>query len=315
MRVALVEPSRTVRRIVTETITEWGHDVCAFDDGHETLAFLAANENARALITSIELPTGSGIELVKNARALAGRRRPLYILVMSCSEERSKVVTALDSGADDFISKPPELNELHARLRAAERMTSMQAQLVELATTDGLTGLLNRRAFVERLGDSISRWNGASSPVSVLMGDLDKFKAINDSFGHEIGDRVLKAVAGELKKLNSPAGRLGGEEFAVLLNASIGDAAAIGERLCRSVNTLAIETELAAVKITCSLGVATLEHGDTVDSTLRHADIALYEAKRLGGNRVVVADEFLITKAHRQWRGAARQIERPETDH
>jgi two-component system, cell cycle response regulator len=268
MRVALVDPSRTVRRIVTETIAAWGHDVSAFVDAQEALGSLETNKDIRALITSTELPMSSGIQLVRAARALVGTRRPLYILLMSCNEERSKVVEALDSGADDFISKPPAVDELRARLRAADRITSMQAELIQLATTDALTGLLNRRAFVERLEDRISDARNKVR-VSVVIGDLDKFKAINDSFGHEIGDRVLKTVSNELQTLHVPVGRLGGEEFAVLLDSNLEDAIEVAEYLRKSISSLAVGVGSEIVEVTCSFGAAEWEPSDTVDSILR----------------------------------------------
>jgi two-component system cell cycle response regulator len=310
MRIALVEPSRTVRRIVAQTITSWGHDVHPFSDVDEALYSLAADKNVCALITSIELPATSGIELVKSARGLAGTQRPLYIMVMSSSEARSKVVEALDSGADDFISKPPELSELRARLRAADRITSMQNALIELATTDVLTGLLNRRAFVERLEDQI-KYGRTKGRISALIVDLDQFKSINDTFGHEVGDRVLKAASTELKALNLPAGRLGGEEFAVLLKASLDDAKEAAEYLRKSISNIIVPADTKAIKVTCSIGVTEWEPGDTVDSILRRADVALYEAKRSGRNCVIAADEFLISETHRLWRGVAREGKRP----
>jgi two-component system cell cycle response regulator len=305
MRVALVEPSRTVRRIVTDTIAAWGHGVSAFDDAQEALGSLAANKDIRALITSTVLPMSSGIQLVRDARMLVGTRRPLYILLMSSTEERSKVVEALDSGADDFISKPPALEELRAKLCAADRITSMQADLIQLATTDALTGLLNRRAFVERLEDCI-RSEKNRVRASVLIGDLDKFKAINDSFGHEVGDRVLKTVSNELKTLNVPVGRLGGEEFAVLLSANLEDAIEVAEHLRESIGSVAVGAGSDIVEVTCSFGAAEWEPGDTVDTIFRRADMALYEAKRLGRNRAIAADGYQISEAHQRWRGIAR---------
>jgi two-component system cell cycle response regulator len=107
MRIALVEPSRTVQRIVTGTIGPWGHEVCPIMDAPEALAFLRSEKNIRALISSAELVSSSGIQLVSDARALAGAQRPLYIILMSSSDERSTMIEALDRGADDFISKPP----------------------------------------------------------------------------------------------------------------------------------------------------------------------------------------------------------------
>ena len=228
---------------------------------------------------------------------------------MSSSEERSKVVEALDSGADDFISKPPAPEELRARLRAADRITSMHAELIQLATTDALTGLLNRRAFVERLEDRISGTRNKVR-ISVLIGDLDKFKAINDSFGHEIGDRVLRTVSNELSTLQVPVGRLGGEEFAVLLDSNLEDAVEVAEYLRESISGLAVGVGSEIVEVTCSFGAAEWEPGDTVDSILRRADIALYEAKRMGRNRVIAADNFQLSEAHQRWRGIARQLKR-----
>ena len=174
MRISLVEPSRTVRRIVTGIIEPWGHEVCPFKDAPEALAFLRSEKNVRTLISSAELASTSGIQLVSDARTLAGAQRPLYIILMSSSDERSTMVEALDNGADDFISKPPAAEELRARLRAADRITSMQAELITLASTDSLTGLLTRRAFVEIAAWMLQRAS-TECPLSVLICDLDKF--------------------------------------------------------------------------------------------------------------------------------------------
>ena len=217
MRIALVEPSRTVWRIITGIIEPWGHEICPFVDAPEALEFLRSEKNVRALISSTELASTSGIQLVSDARALAAARRPLYIILMSSSDERSRMVDALDNGADDFMSKPPALEELRARLRAADRITSMQAELITLATTDSLTGLLTRRAFVET-GESLLTRVSTAHSLSVLICDLDAFKAINDTHGHEIGDLVLRKVSEEAKLFDVPAGRLGGEELAFLID-------------------------------------------------------------------------------------------------
>ena len=213
MRIALVEPSRTIQRIVTGLIAPWCNDVCAFVDAHDALAFLKTETDVRALITSAELPSTSGLKLIKDARTLASAQRPLYILLMSSNEDRSKMFEALDKGADDFIAKPPALEELRAGLRAADRITSMQAELITLATTDSLTGLMTRRAFVKAVERMVERAN-AGKPFSVSMCDLDRFKTINDNYGHEVGDLVLRKVSDEVQTMALPAGRMGGEEIA-----------------------------------------------------------------------------------------------------
>ena len=309
MRIALVEPSRTVQRIVTGIIGPWGHEVCPFMDGPEALAFLRSDKNIRALISSAELASTSGMQLVSDARALAGPQRPLYIILMSSSEERSKMIEALDRGADDFITKPPAPEELRARLRAADQITSMQTELIALATTDSLTGLLTRRAFVEAAERMLQR-ACTGQPFSVLICDLDKFKAINDTYGHAIGDLVLQKVSREVRSIDVAAGRLGGEEFAFLIGGRLDDAVEHAECLRETVGELAIGAGNKTIRITCSIGAAEWEPGDTIDSLLRRADIALYEAKRSGRNRVIAADSFSVGNEHEHWRGVARLASR-----
>src|SRR5262245_21942419 len=152
MRIVLVDPSRTVRRIVTDLIEQDRHEVKPFSDGVEALQYIKVDPDVRALITCAEPQAISGITLCSEARALASDSRPLYILLMSSIEDKLMLVRALDSGADDFIHKPPAAEELRARLRAADRVTLMQRELIQHATTDFLTGTLNRRAFFEAAG-------------------------------------------------------------------------------------------------------------------------------------------------------------------
>ena len=303
MQVALVEPSRTVCRIVTDMITAWDHEVRSCTDGEEALSYLRTHHDVRALITSAELRAISGLQLCAEARALAGSDRPIYIILMSSNDERAKLVQALDNGADDFISKPPAPEELRARLRAAERLTSMQAELIRAATTDSLTGLLSRRAFFK---SAEAVWKNETAPLSTFICDLDKFKLVNDTHGHEIGDLVLRMFSAEAKEVGVPVGRLGGEEFAFLIEAGLEDAFEIADRFRQAIARLVIPMGSAKIGITCSIGVAEREPGDTIDTLLRRADISLYEAKRLGRDRVVVADSFSSTKDHDSWRGVAR---------
>jgi len=305
MRIALVEPSRTVQRIVTGIIEPWGHEVRTFMDAPEALACLRAERDVCVLITSAELASTSGAQLVSAARALAGAQRPLYIVLMSSSDQRSKMIQALENGADDFISKPPAPEELRARLRAGERITSMQAELITLATIDSLTGLLTRRAFVAAAERMVER-AAAGRHFSVLICDLDKFKAVNDTYGHETGDLVLRKVSEELRAIDAPAGRLGGEEVALLTDGHLDDAVDLAERFRESVSNLAIRVGNRTIGVTCSIGAAEWEPGDTIDTLLRRADAALYEAKRTGRNRVVAADSFALSDEHKRWRGIAR---------
>ncbi len=309
MRIVLVDPSRTVRRIVTDLVQQWQFEVRSFSDGAEALACIQQDESVRVLITSAELPSMSGVQLCGRVCAFFGNRRPLYIIMMSSIDEYTKCVQALDNGADDFIRKPPITEELHARLPTANRVTSMQAELVQLATTDFLTGLSNRRAFFENAAKIIERMQKRFSG-SAIMCDLDHFKQINDVYGHDIGDVVLKRVATEITLLPGIAGRLGGEEFELLMENDLTDTVEIAQEFRRSVKSLEIFAGERVVDVACSVGVAEWEVGDTIDTLLRRADVALYEAKRTGRNKVVVADTYALSDQHTAWQGTTRVMSR-----
>jgi two-component system cell cycle response regulator len=184
MRIALVDPSRTTRLIVTRMLEAGSHQVLPFADEREALARIRADAGIEALITSAELVHMSGVELCWETRLLATSRRPIYVLMMSSQYDQRSLIEALDSGADDFIGKPPLAEELYARLRAAERIASMQRELIRLATIDPLTGLCNRRGFFEQATEACARVAPPHGSVSAIILDIDNFKQINDSFGH-----------------------------------------------------------------------------------------------------------------------------------
>lgn len=286
MRIAIADSSRTVLRILQTMLEQWKHEVATFTDGLEALDFLRTNEDVSALITSAEPNSIHGVDLVAAARKLAGHKRPLYILVLSSSSDKDHVVQALDCGADDFAQKPPQHDELCARLRVAERVTSMQRDIVRYAYTDILTGLANRRAFFEA-AESYADSARAGASVSAIMIDIDHFKAINDTHGHEGGDAILWSVASKLGGHDVLAGRLGGEEFCLLIHGSMTDASMIAEKLRVAIATAPERVGDKAVTVTCSFGVSEWQPGDTIDRLIRRADSALYKAKHGGRNRVI----------------------------
>ena len=293
MRVVLVDPSRTVLKYLTRMLKARDHDVHPFIDPREALDHIRSDLEVSALITSAEFVSMSGAELCWEVRLLAGNRRPLYIILMSSNENRENLVKALDSGADDFMGKPPVPEELYARLRAAERLTSMQSELIRLATTDPLTGVCNRRAFFE-MAQQICTGSRPGATLSAIMVDIDHFKQINDRHGHDVGDAAIRGVAQLAAEENALVGRLGGEEFAVLLeSADLAQATELAERLRVKVNNLQLDTAQGPISLTCSLGTSEWEPGDTIDTLLRRADVALYAAKATGRNRVV-ADKDLL---------------------
>ena len=304
MRIVLVDPSRLVQRAMTDLIVAGGHEVVAFADGLQALDYIAQSDDIRALITSTQPHGISGIELCSAARKLSGTRRALHVVLMSSTDDFYLAVAALDNGADDFIHKPPIPDELRARLRLADRVTSMKQQLIQYATTDSLTGLLNRRAFFDRAAE-MSRAAEAGEPLTAIMFDVDHFKRINDTYGHDMGDQVLSMIAVLAKSTENVVGRLGGEEFCLLAHGDIADGLERAGELQQAIRSVRLHHEGRAFPITCSFGVAEWEAGDSVEQMLRRADMAMYEAKTSGRDRIVASDTFALTKAHDAWCGAA----------
>ncbi|MCJ2090108.1 diguanylate cyclase [Methylobacterium sp. E-005] len=288
MQIVIVDSSRVVLQIIASLIEPRGHAVHAFTDSVQALAFLRSAPEVRVLITSLEVRPLCGLELCWSARLLAEERGPLHVITMSSARNVRSLAEALDSGADDFIEKPPSAEELNARLRAAERLTTMQEELIRLAETDPLTGALNRRAFFNRARLAAEQ-NGREGGVSAILADIDHFKRINDQYGHDVGDRAITAVA-DLIAQEGIGGRLGGEEFALVLpGCGIAGATAQAERLRAGVQDLRIRAGNATVSMTCSFGVSSWTNGDSVEALVKRADVALYAAKTSGRNRVVAS--------------------------
>ncbi len=297
MRIALVDPSRTTQLIVGRMLEARGHEVVAFADELAALIQIKADPCIDAVITSAELTHMSGVELCWETRLLATCRRPIYVLMMSTHYDQRNLIAALDSGADDFIGKPPLAEELYARLRAAERIISMQRELIRLATIDPLTGLCNRRGFFELATEACTRSAPPKGKLSAIILDIDNFKQINDSYGHEKGDEAIRTCASATSLKDAVVGRLGGDEFALLLeNRSLPQAIEVGEDLRARLAERPFDTGKGLITLTWSVGIGEGRPGDTVDQILARADAALYDAKLGGRNRVAGADAGVRTR-------------------
>jgi two-component system, cell cycle response regulator len=298
MHVVVVDPSRTVLKAVSRLLEGDRHEVSTFADGPQALAYIKSNPEVSALIASAELTTMSGIELCWETRLLSGRDRAIYIILMSSDQKH--FINALDGGADEFIGKPPVKEELYARLRSAERLVRLQRELIRLAAIDPLTGLFNRRMFFEKAQQAVARASTSNRPAA-LMFDVDHFKRVNDTHGHDVGDQVLRDMSREAASERMIVGRLGGEEFAILLEGSNLEAAVeLAEHLRARIAALACDTEQGKLMLTCSFGVSEWEQGENIDQLLKRADSALYEAKTGGRDRVVASQrpDAKIEAAH-----------------
>jgi diguanylate cyclase (GGDEF)-like protein len=285
MRILLAEPSKIGRSIIVQMLEADGHVVASCATAEQALSILEGDETIDVLITAIEFLEMSGLELCWSTRILAGTQRPLHIVVMSASTDEMKLAEALDTGADDFIGKPPKKTELLARLRSAQRMIDAQKQLIRVASFDSLTNLRNRRVFFEALEEE----EKSSAVSSVLVLDIDYFKQVNDRYGHDGGDLVLKEVANRLRKVDQRFARIGGEEFALLVKGPIEQAAVIAETVRREIAVLPIKLPECEMSTSISVGVAQRMPGTPMNEVMKDADVALYAAKSGGRNRVTLA--------------------------
>jgi diguanylate cyclase (GGDEF)-like protein len=231
------------------------------------------------------LPDGDGIDLCRELRAAEPHA---YIVMLTAASSDADKLEGFACGADDYVTKPAQLDEFLARIRAGLRIVALQKQLLELTQTDPLTSLRNRRAFDDRLHQAFEHARRYGRPLSVALVDVDHFKSINDAFGHDAGDAVLrelaKTIAAGPRQVDFAA-RVGGEEFAILLpETALFDALHFGDKLRSTIAAQPIEGH----DVTVSIGIACFPHSRVPDEweLFRAADQALYRAKANGRNRV-----------------------------
>ena len=274
-------------------------EVTAIGDPQAAL-FEAADKPYELVIVSSGLDGYDPLRLCSQLRSLE-RTRFIPMLVIAEQGEEELVMRALELGVNDYLLRPLDPNELLARSvtqirrkRYSDRLRASLTESVEFAVTDALTGLNNRRILDTHLATLVDRSNRRGRPLSVLMTDIDHFKLINDSHGHEGGDDVLREFARRVRGAVRGADlacRYGGEEFVVVMPDTTAEIAAqVAERLRDAVATVpfGVSASGAQVTVTTSVGIATLEaEGEGADALLRRADKALYQAKHDGRNRVV----------------------------
>jgi two-component system cell cycle response regulator len=297
-QILVADDSPLFRDMLQRMLTGWDYSVIAVSDGRQAWEQLSQPNGPRLALLDWMMPGMEGAEICRKVRDSV-RDRYVYIILISVRADLSDVVEGMESGADDYVVKPFQMDELRVRLRAGERVLALQDQLVEArealreqATRDALTGLWNRRAIYEILQNELARSSRTGEPLIALMADLDGFKPVNDQFGHLAGDAVLRQVAARMRfsvRRYDAVGRYGGEEFLIVLpGCDTSGGLALAERIREAISGERFHLGDTDIPITCSLGAACAGSKGIppADDLVREADAALYRAKHKGGNRV-----------------------------
>jgi len=299
--ILLVEDEPTTRLMTSRQLERAGYEVQVVGNGTEALAMLK-NRFFALLLTDWDMPEMNGVALCR-----AVREMPLegyvYMILLTAREGKANVIEGLTAGADDYLTKPPDDNELRARLNTGRRILRLEQFLRAanrrihlLSITDALTGTYNRRYLMERLPQEIERARRYSRPLSVILCDADHFKQVNDTHGHQVGDEVLKGFAkllmGSTREGIDWVARYGGEEFLIVLpETGLADAIAVAEKMRVAIAAHPFDIAGGALSVNSSFGVAgydSIQAQDkaSVDSLIACADGCLYRSKETGRNRV-----------------------------
>jgi two-component system cell cycle response regulator len=298
VKILIAEDDAISRRLLETILRKWGYDVVVAYDGGQAWEELQKEDAPRLAILDWMMPEMDGVEVCGKVRERTNSAY-VYILLLSAKSQREDLVKGMESGADDYITKPFDANELKVRLRAGRRILDLQTQLMsaqealrDQAARDPLTGIWNRNAVFDIFRRELSRAQREGSPIAIVMLDIDHFKTLNDTHGHMAGDAVLREFTRRITASLRPydaVGRYGGEEFLVILpGCDLEAGARHAERLRNLLSEEPFDTSEGRHIATCSLGVAATSSSqlNDTDALIRAADGALYRAKRNGRNRV-----------------------------
>jgi two-component system cell cycle response regulator len=301
--VLIAEDDPIFRHLLDSWLQRWQYRVTAVDNGMDAWNVLQQANAPQMAILDWMMPGMDGAELCRRVRSQ--ERGPYrYLLLLTAKHEKQDVVAGLDAGADDYLTKPFDVDELRARVRSGKRILDLQHALLRAqealqyeAAHDPLTGLWNRGAIMDLLRRETQRHQRTGSALGVIMADLDHFKQINDTHGHLVGDAVLQEVSRRLiasVRIYDFIGRYGGEEFLMVIpSCNSADLQVGAERLRRAIADTPIATPAGPINSTISIGVASAPMADEatseLEALLRVSDEALYLAKANGRNRVEIA--------------------------
>lgn len=298
-RILVVEDEAEYRDLLARYLAEAGYEVRTAGDGASGLVLIRQWQPDAVLLDWV-LPVLDGGALTRAVKADPAVART-FVIIASARGEGMMRAEGIEIGADDYLVKPIVMKELLARLRNGLMLRRLQAELEEknrelarLAATDGLTGLPNRRSFDRNLEREIQGAKRYDDPLALVLMDVDEFKAVNDRFGHEVGDEVLREIAARLRdacRAGDNVARIGGEEFGLILTRTTAEGAAcVAERTRGTISDRIVATSAGELTVTISAGVAAAggDLGFDPQELFRAADEALYASKREGRNRVTV---------------------------
>jgi diguanylate cyclase (GGDEF)-like protein len=301
MKILIADDDALSRRLLEKTLVRAGYEVMPVADGRQAVESLSRPDAPRLALLDWMMPEVDGPGVCREIRKRLDQRY-VYMVLLTSRESKEDVVAGLESGADDYLIKPFVADELKARLRTGQRILHLEDSLVEAreqmrfkATHDHLTSLWNRGVIIDLLGRELTRSQRENVCTAVILGDLDHFKRVNDTYGHLVGDQVLREVARRLlQSVRSYdfVGRYGGEEFLTVLNNCDPNAAvARAEQIRKCICTRPMHTDAGPLEVTMSLGVLrSCDWGQrTPEDLINEADSALYTAKAEGRNRVKLA--------------------------
>lgn len=294
MKVLIADDDPISVLYLQDMLHEWGYEVLVVADGVSAAEILRQPDGPVLAVLDWMMPGMDGIDVCRVIRDSV-KDRYIYMIMLTSRTEVEFIVAAMNAGADDYIAKPFNSEEMQVRVRAGSRIVSLEMELRLLANRDALTGISNRRAILETLQREMDRRSRTQEPTAVIFCDLDHFKRVNDVYGHLAGDDVLREVTRRMTANLRPYdafGRYGGEELLVVLpNCGTEGALVVAERMRAAVAGAAVSTQYGEIAVTVSMGVAAAEEPapTTLAALLQRADGALYQAKENGRNRITVA--------------------------
>jgi two-component system cell cycle response regulator len=291
MKVLIIDDDPDSLALARERLKKDGYIIVSAPDGDNGLSKARA-EAPDLILLDVQMPGKSGFTVCEELKS-DSMLRNIPVIFLSAADDITEKVKGLDLGAVDYVTKPFDIFELQARVRAALRTKRLQDLLLVYGEVDSLTEIYNRRVLMERLQQEWERAQRYSTVFSFIMIDLDWFKLVNDTHGHPKGDEVLEKVASILRhaiRSGDIVGRYGGEEFAVIMvNSGFHDAVAAADRYRQKIEAAKFLSKKGEFSITASFGVSDSGSVKSVNQLISAADSAMYKAKELGRNRVCFA--------------------------